>query len=270
MTESRNHAGDLEDALVSLGRWLDLPAEPELAEAVRAHLEAHPKEEGRRVPRLPRRSTFERLRPALGIAAAMIAIVGVVLVFSPTTRSAVADWIGLDGVRITYGNAPKEPIATDLLLGERLGLDQARSRAGFPIRVPAALGVPDDVFVKEDRPGARVSLVYRATDDLPPTDQTGVGVLIGQFQATIERDILVKKIISAGGFVEEVEVAGTSGYWLAGGPHIIAYLDENGAIREDQVRLAGNTLLWQRDGIVYRIESNRSQMRSIEIAESMF
>ena len=265
MAEPKMRPVDLEDALVSLSTRLEFPAEPQASGVVRARLEAQPEERVGRARRAP-----TRLRPALAIAAVVLAVVGAALVFSPATRNAVADWMGLDGVRIRYGPAPEAAVGADLSLGDEVSLESARSRVEFQVRVPAALGDPDEVYVLEDRPGARVSLVYRATDDLPRTDEIGVGVLIGQFPATIEREILLKKIIHSRSFVESVEVAGTSGYWLSGGPHMVVYLDENGAPREDQARLAGNTLLWQRDGIVYRLESSLSQGAAIAVAESMF
>ena len=268
MADPRIRRDDLEEALVSLGTRLEFPAEPQLARTVRAHLEAHPQGRGRTPWAGAWR--FARLQPALGLAALVLALAALVLVFSPATRSAVADWIGLDGVRITHGPPPKAPLGTDLLLGDKTTPEVAQARAGFEVRVPGSLGDPDEVYVLDDRPGARVSLLYRATEDLPRTDETGVGVLIGQFRATLDRDLLIKKILPEGGPVATVEVAGTTGYWLSGRPHLVMYLDQYGDAKLDEGRLAGNTLLWQRDGIVYRLESNLSQSRAAAIAESMF
>ena len=269
MTEARVRRDGLEDALISLGTRLELPAEPQLARSVRAHLEAHPQERMSAQP-LTGVWRFARLRPALGLAALVVCLAALVLVFSPSTRNAVADWIGLDGVRITYDEPPETPLGSDLMLGKKVTLDQATSGAGFSLRVPASLGDPDEVYIVDGTSGERVSLLYRSTEDLPRTNETGVGVLISQFPATLDRNLLLKKIVPSEGSVEMVEVAGTTGYWLDGEPHAVTYIDQYGAARQDQFRLAANTLLWQRDGIVYRIESSLSQNRSVAIAESMF
>ena len=253
----------LEDALVALGPRLAFPAEPELAGRVRTQIES---------ARVPARRRMPSWRPAFAVATILVATTAALLVFSPTTREAVADWIGLDGVRITFGDEPKarpaEKLAEGLALGDRVTLEEAAARMEFEIEVLGALGDPDEVYVVEDDPpGGRVALVYEAAEGLPRADQTGVGALFSQFRATYE-DVTEKKVLDAGGTLEIVEVDGARGYWLGGGPHSIAYLDAEGEVRTDQVRLAGNTLLWQRDGIVFRLETALSRDAAIELAES--
>jgi hypothetical protein len=67
---------------------------------------------------------------------------------------------------------------------------------------------------------------------------------------------------------EPVTVEGAQGFWISGEPHVIAYLEPDGDIRSETVRLAGNVLLWETGGVTYRIESTLSRAKAIAIAES--
>ena len=258
MDDRSGYMRDLEDALARLGPRLGFPAERDLSGAVRARIEAGSGAERRRVS----------WRPALAVATVLVGLTAGVLVFSPATRDAVADWIGLDGVRITYDDEVRAPIAEDLLLGDRVTLEEAEDQAGFDVETLGALGAPDEVYVRSDRPGGRVSLVYEAAPGLPRTAETGVGALFGQFEATYDVDIAQKKMLGERSTLEAVEVAGARGYWLGGGPHTVVFIDPNGEMRADEVRLAGNTLLWQRGGIVFRLETALSRDEAVALAES--
>jgi len=251
----------IEQRLIRLGQRLDLPASPDIADRVAAELEAGPI--GRPGPR---RSWW--LRPGFATAAAVVLLVAGALVVSPTTRDAVADWIGLDGLRVEYGRKPARPLGSELLLGDRTTLQGARETAGFEIGVPAALGPPDEVYVAREEPGSRISLVYEADDELPRTETTRVGLLLTAFRARIDDEMILKKSIGAG-LVEQVDVGGAPGYWFTGEPHVLFYIDENGEFSEDRARLAGNTLAWQAEGLVYRLESSLSKQRALEIARSV-
>ena len=49
----------------------------------------------------------------------------------------------------------------------------------------------------------------------------------------------------------------------------VVYLDENGNPIPDRARLAGNTLLWSRDGITYRLEADIDKEAALRIARSV-
>jgi hypothetical protein len=59
------------------------------------------------------------------------------------------------------------------------------------------------------------------------------------------------------------------GYWLTGAPHVISYVDADGVVVDETVRLAGNVLLWEQDGVTFRIESLLSRAEALEIASSL-
>jgi hypothetical protein len=255
----------LDRALIEMATRIDWPPEPDLAPGVRAALEAVPSPRPRRAWTMPRRAF------AFGTALVVV-IATLTLAFSPATRQAVADWLGIGGVRISFGRGPTPTASpgTNLALGTRKTLDAARDEVDFPVSVPSlgGLGPPDFVYVSPIPPGGRVSLVYRAEDGLPNTDETGLGMIVTEFRASLEPDF-AKKIIGDQGRLEVTEVDGDIAYWIEGPHTIYIYKDREGLIREDTVRLAGNALLWERDGITYRIESALSLERARAIAESM-
>jgi hypothetical protein len=66
-----------------------------------------------------------------------------------------------------------------------------------------------------------------------------------------------------------VRVGADPGVWIAGRPHAFAYLDARGQARLETLRLAGNTLLWNHDGVLVRLEAAVSQHMALKIAASM-
>ena len=69
--------------------------------------------------------------------------------------------------------------------------------------------------------------------------------------------------------VRSVTVGGEPGFFFSGEPHFFSYQDSTGQFREEQTRLAGNTLIWQRGELTLRLEGNLSAGQAVRIAESM-
>jgi hypothetical protein len=273
---SRRELPDLERALADLAAALEFPATPDLAGAVAARLEEAPAPGPARVRHRGRpagRPGWRRLAVA-GLVAVLLA--AAVLVASPGTREAVARRLGLRGVGVRIGGPPPPTVTTtpgtrlDLGLGERATLAEARRRVGFPVLVPSAAGFarPDAVFVDEAVPGGgRVDLVYRARTGLPASPFTDAGLLITEFRGQPTPEFLKK--VTVMGVVQEVTVGGQPGYWFSGEPHFFTYQDARGNLREEQTRLAGNTLIWQRGDLTLRLEGELSKEEALRIAESM-
>ena len=76
-------------------------------------------------------------------------------------------------------------------------------------------------------------------------------------------------MVEPGTSVEFVTVDGEPGYWLTGEPHVFAFVDAAGAFRPETVRLAGNTLVWERDELTLRLEANVPKQRALRIARSV-
>src|SRR5262245_16066447 len=192
------------------------PPTPDIAGAVLARLEAEPAPAPRRKPR-----RF-RLAPALAwTAAALIAALGITMAASPSARSAILEWLGLKSVKIER----KAPTATpqpqrgqlgeNLLLGDAVSLDEARRRADFPVRVPSALPPPDAVyFDAPPPPGGRVSFVYRPQPGLTRSPQTGTGLLVTEWRATVSP--VIAKATGGGAKIERFKVDGKRAYFISG------------------------------------------------------
>ena len=258
---------ELERALADLGAFVEYPATPALAEAVATRLEERP---ARAAP--AGRPRWRRLAVA-GLAVLLAAVA--VLVASPQTREAVARRLGLRGVSVELGRPAPPTVTTrpgdrlDLHLGERVGLAEARRRVAFPVLVPAAPGFqrPDAVYVGQRPQGGRVDLVYRARSGLPASPFTDAGLLVTEFRAELVGDF-IKKLLGAGQ-VQAVAVGGEPGYWFSGAPHSFSYRERDGDLREEQSRLAGNTLVWQRGDLTLRLEGQLTKEAALRIAESM-
>jgi hypothetical protein len=270
---------DLDRALTDLAAALEFPPTPDLAAAVAARLEEAPAAAPPAATARARRwlaglAGWRRLAVA-GLAAVLLA--AAVLVVSPGTREAVARRLGLRGVGVQIGGPPPPTVTTtpgarlDLGLGDRVTtLEEARRRVGFPVLIPSAGGLerPDAVFVDEAVPtGGRVDLVYGARAGLPPSPFTDAGLLITQFRGAPTPEFLKK--VTGMGLVEEVTVGGEPGYFFSGEPHFFTYQDAAGNHREEQTRLAGNTLIWQRGELTLRLEGELGKEEAIRIAESM-
>jgi hypothetical protein len=267
---------DLEGALADLAAALEFPPTPDLAAAVTARLDEAPAPAPARAG--PRRWAWPRLRgwrrlAVAGLVAAVLA--AAVLVASPGTREAVARRLGLRGIDIRIGGPPPSTATTrptdriDLGLGERVTLAEARRRVGFPVLLPAGdLQRPDAVFVNQAVPeGGRVDLVWRARPGLAASPFTDVGLLVTEFRGRPTAEFLKK--VTRMGLVEEVTVGGEPGYWFSGEPHFFTYRDAAGNLREEQTRLAGNTLIWQRGELTLRLEAQIPREEALRIAESM-
>jgi hypothetical protein len=250
---------ELERALVSLGAELAYPETPDVSAAVlrRVAEPAPSRGRGRRTLVL----AFAVLAVAVGAAMAV-----------PQARTAILEFFRLRGVTVErVETLPRVPGSTEEALA--LGRPVPLSETGVPLvklpeqLVPSALGPPDAAYVSEEPYGLRLSLVYEPGEGIPESPYTGVGILVSEFVGGgAER--YVEKLVDAGTRVERLQVGPYPALWLEGGPHVVFFETERGVF-EDPGRLAGNTLLVERDDVLVRIEGEISRARAIEIAESL-
>jgi hypothetical protein len=242
---------ELERALVRLGDELAFPAAPDVSARVLARLVEPP----------PRR----RARRALVVAVAVLAVAIAAAMAVPQARTAILDLFGLRGATVErVDTLPVVParVADALELG-RPATDAELEGA----LVPAALGPPDAAYVAQRDYGRRLTLVYGPGDGVPASRYSGVGILVGQFagEGAVR---FVEKMVGAGTEVEVLQVGPYPALWLEGGAHVVLF-DGGDQVAEDRGRLAGNTLLVERDGLLVRIEGELTRERAIEIAESL-
>lgn len=248
----------LEATLRDLGQRLAYPTPSRLADAVRARL---------REPQ-PTRRGWRALVPALATVALLLLVVGIAV---PGARAAAGEFLRLRGIDVfRIESMPStRPTGGFVIPGERVSLADARARVAFPVRVPTAgpLRAPDDVYVEVAGATQRVTLVYRDRADLPRSSVAGVSALVVQFRGSVDEQLFAKAT-GPGTRIERVSVGGGRGYWLEGEPHLFFYRDAAGAIRDETLRLAGNTLLWEQDGTTLRLEVNVTMDEAVAIASS--
>lgn len=242
----------------------------------------------RRIGEPPRRPAIGRL-PRL--AGALVAVVVVGLVVLPGPRHAVARWLGFDSVRIEPGvtvpptttgstttlASPTAPggsvvepttvVVPDLGLGSSVSIEQAKLATGLLDPTPALLGDPQSVHVVQPPATGQIVLVYSPSALVPQSTVIGAGALVSVMPAQIEQGFF-QKTLGSTSTVRPVDVDDDVGYWIEGSPHQLLF-DFGDQIQQDTLRLATNTLLWQRGDYVYRIEADIDLETALRIAKSI-
>jgi hypothetical protein len=230
---------ELEERLVDLAAHVAVPDGDDLRARVVASLAAEER------PAAGRRPLRRRL----------VALVAVVLVGAGAAASpALADWLGLRGVRLRDERPAGPPAGTTLDLGEPTTLADAAEDVGFRPLVPARLGPPDAVWIERRALAPVVTLVY------------GDDHLVGQVGATLGGPAVLEKFTS-GATVEHLEVGGDRAVWIDG-VHEVALLTRDG-YRVEPLRLADRVLLVERDDRVVRVETRGDRAEAVAIAASL-
>jgi hypothetical protein len=274
----------LADALRDLGSALAVPlpepaavaADP--ARLARLRIEA---EALRSRPALPRRwlggPAILRRRAGRSLALALIAVALIAAI-------AGAIGLGLPGIRVIPGGSgapvvpsgsagiPARSPSAGAPLGAELGLGAAvdpadvGSAVDFPVALPGdpATGAPAAAWLLD----RRLTLVWPAGPTLPALPRSTVGLLLTELRGSINPGHF-EKILNPRTRIEPVTVAGTTGWWISGEPHGIVYVRPGGQPEFDSRRIVGDTLLWVKDGITYRLETSLGREAAIRIAESL-
>jgi hypothetical protein len=178
-------------------------------------------------PAFELRAPARRARWPLAIAAALVVAAACALAV-PQSRGAILRFLHIGGETIervrTLPAAQERSLRASL--GFRISPAQATTLLGRPFAVP---GLP----------------LYRA-DRVVSTLLAG-DVLLSELQTGAD-PIMLKKFAAGATDVEGVSVAAQApGIWIHGGRHV--FLEPT-----LPARFAGNTLVWQRDGITFRLE----------------
>lgn len=261
---------DLERALLELAPQVAFPPTPDLSSSIRAHIAAHP---------APRRVGWQwpaLLQPRrLAIAfLALLVILGAAVTLSPGLRTSIAKRLGVHGIEIIFVDETPTPQASPaagatLLLGDPMTLAEAQSRTDYVIQVPTELGPPDEVYVRQVSAGPMVTLLYRAREGLPAATETGVGALLMQFPISSEAGDIAKRVSLGMGSVSEVRISDTFGYWITGASELVIDQDPSTSFVDSVSRPSADVLIWEQDGLTFRLELNGVRSDAIRIAESM-
>ena len=191
-----------------------------------------------------------------GVAALIVVVAGVA-----PARAAVADAVGgllrLAGIEVLRepdpGGLPARP--SPLPSVRTAALDEARRTALFPVRVPAALGAPEQVQVGDPDPAGAprvVTLLYR-----------GGAVRLDEFDGTVT-PFFFKTAPEA----RWADLGGADGIWLPA-PHPVTYVGRDGEKHTETARLAGPTLIWTDGEVTYRLEGVAGLAEARTIALSL-
>jgi hypothetical protein len=278
---------ELELALVELGRSLawpaPAPAGEDLATGARRRIvadEVRPISAPWRL-RAPRRRS---LRSSLVLAAVAILLVAAI---------AAAIGLGLPGIRISFSSSPPPsaaliptasaaatasprpspsqspspsagPLGWQLGLGSPITVGDLAASVDFALRLPPSVGTPASTWLLD----GRATAVWPAGPTLPPLEQPDLGLVLTEFRGDVDSGYF-SKILSPGTTIEPVTVDGVTGYWISGRPHDLVFVDPSGEPVFDSRRIVGDTLIWAKDGITYRLETGLDRNRAVAIANSL-
>jgi hypothetical protein len=208
---------------------VDFPAEPDLTGAV--------------LGRIERRRRPVWLVPAL----AALAVAGALMAI-PQTRAAILDFFRIGGVGVERVDTQPAPPTARPVFGERVDLDEAQEAVDFPLLVPRA-----DAVVRMRGPlveltFGRLTLLQFRGEQLP----------------------YVTKQVGPSSSMRSVMVRGANGVWIDGARHEVIYrLPSDVEPRFVQRRAAGNVLIWEDDGVTYRLEGPQTLADALRVARDL-
>lgn len=185
------------------------------------------------LPALPEPRRRPLWRPVL-IAVAVLVLAACVAALVPGARSAILHWFRIGGVSVE--RVETLPPAERRALAAGLGLTVSRAEAERILGRDARL------------PSTRLRADGRVVSALlgPPA----APVLFGAIRSA-EGPTVLKKLAGSSTNVEFVYVVPNAmGVWISGAPHAVIF-------PAAPPRLAGNVLLWETDGVTYRLEGAR-------------
>ena len=228
----------LEQDLVLLSRALRYPTTPDLTAAVSERLRE-------------RKFAPSGWRVAAAVLVALAALVAGVAIVAPA-REAVADLF--DKINI-FGidQVPRE--LTYEIEGREVTLEVARDALGFEPASPAGAQL-SRVLLQEFGSVSAAALFFDPAN--------GPGYVLFETNGRVG-----KGIPTGGEQAELVEGLGAEAYWLTG-LHLVQYQNVYGDVVYESRRVTDqNTLIWSRDGFVYRIEGPLEKEDAVAIAESL-
>jgi hypothetical protein len=173
---------------------------------------------------------------------------------------------GSSGAPLGSGPLGSGPLGSGLGLGDEIALADASRAADISLALPSAAGVgsPATAWLLD----GRLSLVWPSSPALPATREPGIGLILAEFRGSINPGYF-EKILEPGTIVEPAQVGDVTGYWISGTPHELVFVDPGGQPVFDSRRIVGDTLIWARGGVTYRLESGLDRAAAIALAETL-
>ncbi len=243
---------DWERWVQGMSQKIQFPPTPDIAGGVAEHLH-------RPQPKVHRRLAFQF---------AMVLVVGLIGILAiPDLRAIASDVLRIGGIQIINDDPPRSTIPTVVVgsayldslyeIADEVTLEEAQNALGFGILLPTYpenLGSPDHVFLRDVEP-IMVILVWMDTDH---PERTPLSFHILPNTSDVRKYYDGQPGISI--------IGRRYGFWL-NEAHLFTLPLADGTFFERWVD--GNVLIWEENGITYRIESDLSQQTVDQIAESL-
>lgn len=257
---------DVEAALRAAATTAHWPATPDLHARVMARIEAG--------AAATRPAAIER-RPGRRLVPALVLALVALLVLAGIAGALGFRLPGLDIVVVEQlpsaasgQGSPVPPAGAGLDLGSPVPLAEARAIDGPRVLLPAGLPEPDVAYVLGSGLRRIVTLAWRAEPGQPTIPGSDLALSLMAVPGGIN-DSLLKKVVGRATSLEAVDVGGDRGWWISGAPHEIFVARPDGDVDMVTSALAGDTLVFARDGTLYRLESALGRDATIALAQSL-
>ena len=241
--------GRIEELLARTGDRTAWPATPSMVPAVRARITTAERP----------RAAAPVLRYAAAAAAVALVALGVILAM-PASRDALAGLFDIEGSRVEpLPSAPASPPPASDIDGRATpvaSIDDAASGAGFAPSLPGNQAP----FAAYTVDYGSVSGIVLAYEDYTLWQVRGDGTFDGAFE----------KGVPPPATIQDVSVNGLPARWVSGGPHVVAFVSNDGEWLDGTVRTVGdNTLIWRSGETLYRLETTLRLDDAVAIASAL-
>ena len=205
-------------------------------------------------------------RPALAFAtiAGAVALFGAMIAVSvPSSRSAIADFFGIEGSEIEI--LPSPPPGTTATPFPTPA-DLPRAAIAFPLE-DLDRAVEFDVALADGEVPRRTSVVTYAEAHVAILQYYGFDL----WEAQLDSGLVAGKGVPPGVRVEEFMLRDSvPARWITGGAHLLAFRTADGTEVEESIRtVRRSTLIWRTDHAFYRIETDLPREDAVRIANSL-
>ena len=243
------------------------PATPDLRDAVLARL-ATPS-----VPAAPTRAPRPAGRPRLPLVRALVLAILALIALAGVAAALGFRIPGLDIVfvdRIPNASGATGPGVdrAEVLVGSPVPMAEARDGDRPTVQLPAALPEPTTAWVLGSGDERIVTVAWAAKEGEPTIGDTDLALVLTMAPGGLNRDFL-QKSLGPGSTIELANVGEASGWWIGGAQHELFIVHPDGNVGPLESRLAGDVLVFTRDGTVYRLESALGRDATIAIAETL-
>ena len=234
---------DLRSAVVARITGADAPPAPDLRDGVLGRIRARP--------------AGRTLRPLLLAVALALAVAGLALGLGFRLPG-----VEIERVAVTPSAGAGVDLGSPIPVAEGLAATEPR------VRVPASMPMPDGAWTQDADGQPIVTLGWRAAEGQPAIPGSDLALTLMAVPGSADEPLL-RKVAGPGTRIEPVDVNGDPGWWESGAAHELFVRQPDGDIGIVRSALAGDTLLFARDGTLYRLESALGKDATLEIARSM-